>query len=77
MCSSIPARYASVAIEWLIVEEDTDVARELAAGGQELHAPRLMASEVANALWRTAQLGEIGRGDAGILLAGRLAASGP
>ena len=60
---------ASVAVKWLVVEEDTDVAQELATGGQELHAPRLMASEVANALWRKARMGEIERRTAGILLA--------
>ena len=60
---------ASVAVKWLVAEEDSDVARGLAASGQELHAPRLMASEVANALWRKARLGELGRGDAAALLA--------
>ena len=60
---------ASVAVKWLIVEEDADLARELATSGQDLHAPRLMASEVANALWRKARLGEIEPGDAGALLA--------
>ena len=60
---------ASVAVKWLIVEEDADLARDLAASGQDLHAPRLMASEVANALWRKARLGEIEPGDAGALLA--------
>ena len=52
---------ASVAVKWLVVEEDADVAQELATSGQELHAPRLMASEVANALWRKARAGEIER----------------
>ena len=60
---------ASVAVKWLVVEEDADVARELATSGRDLHAPRLMASEVANALWRKARLGEMERGDAGALLA--------
>ena len=60
---------ASVAVKWLVVEEDTDIAQELATSGQELHAPRLMASEVANALWRKARMGEIDRRTAGILLA--------
>ena len=59
---------ASVAVKWLVVEQDADVARELAASGQDLHAPRLMASEVANALWRKAQAGEIERRTAGVLL---------
>ena len=60
---------ASVAVKWLVVEEDADVARELATSGQELHAPRLMASEIANALWRKARVGEMERRAAGILLA--------
>ena len=60
---------ASVAVKWLIAEDDSEAARELAASGEELHAPRLMACEVANALWRKARLGEIARGDAGAMLA--------
>ncbi|MCY4589009.1 MAG: type II toxin-antitoxin system VapC family toxin [Alphaproteobacteria bacterium] len=59
---------ASVAVKWLVVEEDADAAQQLAMSGQELHAPRLMASEVANALWRKARMGEIGRRAAGVLL---------
>jgi len=34
-----------------------------------LHAPRLMVSEVTNALWRKARLGQIGHGEAGTLAA--------
>ena len=60
---------ASVAVKWLVVEEDADVAQELATSGHELHAPRLMASEVANALWRKARTGEMERRAAGVLLA--------
>lgn len=60
---------ASVAVKWLVAEEDADVADQLAASGQELHAPRLMASEVANVLWRKAQAGEIERADAGAAMA--------
>ena len=60
---------ASVAVKWLVAEEDADVAQELARGEHDLHAPRLMASEVANALWRKARTGEIERRAAGILLA--------
>ena len=60
---------ASVAVKLLVDEPDSDAARELAASGQELHAPRLMASEVANALWRKARLGQIERADAGAALA--------
>ncbi|MDE0172408.1 MAG: type II toxin-antitoxin system VapC family toxin [Defluviicoccus sp.] len=56
---------ASVAVKWLVAEEDADIADRLAASGEELHAPRLMASEVANALWRKARLGQIERAEAG------------
>jgi len=60
---------ASVAVKWLVVEEDANVARELATSGQDLHAPRLLASEIANALWRKAQSGEIERRAADVLMA--------
>ena len=60
---------ASVAVKWLVAEDGSEVARELAASGEELHAPRLMAAEIANALWRKARLGEIEPGVAGAMLA--------
>lgn len=60
---------ASVAVKWLVEEEGSDAARRLAASGEDLHAPRLMASEVANALWRKARLGEIDHGRARALTA--------
>ena len=60
---------ASVTLKWLIGEADSSFARDLAKSGDELHAPRLMACEIANALWRKARLGEIERGDVGAILA--------
>lgn len=60
---------ASVAVKWLVAEEESESANRLAAGAEDLHAPRLMASEVANTLWRKARLGEIGRDRAGVLMA--------
>ena len=60
---------ASVAVKWLIAEDDSVAARKLAADGEELHAPRLMASEIANAVWRRARLGEIGRSEASAMIA--------
>ncbi len=60
---------ASVAVKWLIAEDGSDTARALAANGEEMHAPRLMASEIANALWRKARLGEIERGEASAMMA--------
>ncbi len=59
---------ASVAVKWLVEEEGSDTAGRLLEGDHDLHAPRLMASEVANALWRKVRLGEIARGEAGVLI---------
>ena len=52
---------ASVAVKRLVVEEDSTNARDLLHGGEELHVPRLLASEVADAVWRKARLGQIDR----------------
>ena len=60
---------ASVAVKWLIAEDDSDAARSLVARGEELHAPRLMVSEIANAPWRQARLGEIERSEAAAMTA--------
>ena len=60
---------ASVVVKLLVDESDSGAARELVVAGRELHAPRLMASEIANALWRKARLGQIERADAGAALA--------
>ena len=54
-----PAVDASVAIEWSVEEDGSDAADRLLNDSKELYAPRPMASEVANALWRKARLGEI------------------
>ena len=60
---------ASVAIKWLVEEEESKSAERLLDADYDLHAPRLIVSEIANALWRKARLGEIGRGEAGALAA--------
>ena len=59
---------ASVAVKWLVAEDGSDIAREIAASGEDLHVPRLMASEVANALWRKARAGEIARAELAAML---------
>ena len=59
---------ASVAVKWLIAEDGSDAADRLLTNGDDLYAPRLMASEVANALWRKVRLGEVERGQAGVLM---------
>ncbi len=60
---------ASVAVKWLVDEDGSETADGILEHATELHAPRLLASEVANALWRKARLREIERGDAGVLAA--------
>ena len=60
---------ASVAVKWLVAEKDSDVADRLLAGNEELYAPRLMVSEVANALWCKARVGQLEPGQAGLLMA--------
>ena len=58
---------ASVAVTWLVEEEHSDAADRLLDGNHELFAPRLMASEVGNALWRKVRMGELERSRAGAL----------
>ena len=60
---------ASVSVKWLVAEEDFEPARELATGKDDLHAPRLMASELANALWSKARRGQIEYGEASAMIA--------
>ena len=49
---------ASVAVKWLIEEENSADAITL-LDGRELHAPRLLVSEVANTLWRIARVNKM------------------
>ena len=58
---------ASVAVKWFVEEEGSDAADRLLDGSHDLFAPRLMASEVGNALWRKVHKGEIERSRAGAL----------
>lgn len=60
---------ASVAVKWLVVEEGSADARGLLDAAEELHAPRLLVSEVANAVWRKVRLGQVDRRAASQLLA--------
>ena len=55
---------ASVAVKWLVAEDGSEAAESLIDQRFELYAPRLLASEVSNALWRKARLGEIAPGAA-------------
>ncbi len=60
---------ASVAVKWLVDEEHSDLADQLLDGGHQLFAPRLLASEVGNAIWRKARAGELEPSVAGALAA--------
>ncbi len=60
---------AGVALKLLIAEKESDAAHRLVASGEALHAPRLMVSEIANALLRKARSGEIEHRRVGALAA--------
>lgn len=55
---------ASVAVKWLIEEEGSESAKWLLEDEHELHAPRLMVSEIANALRRRTRMGDVQLGEA-------------
>ena len=48
---------ASVAVKWLLEEEYSADARRLLEQGHELYAPRLLASEIGNSLWKNVRTG--------------------
>ena len=60
---------ASVAVKWFVEEEFSELVDRLLESGHELLAPRLMASEVSNALSRKARRGELERDRAAALTA--------
>ena len=51
---------ASVATKWFVVENLHEEARRLLDGGEDLHAPDLLVTELANAAWKKAMRKEIG-----------------
>lgn len=59
---------ASVAVKWVVAEDDTPAARRMLTDANELHAPRLLAAEVANALWSKVRQGAITPSDAVALI---------
>ena len=52
---------ASVAVKWLVDEDESPAARSLLDGNHEIAAPRLMATEVSNALRRKRLQGDLER----------------
>ena len=59
---------ASVAVKWIVAEEDS-LAAETLLVGNDLHAPRLMVSEIANALWSKVRQGQIRQSRTDMLIA--------
>jgi predicted nucleic acid-binding protein len=55
---------ASVALKWLVLKEMSDVAKELYGTGDHLVAPRLITTEIANALARKTMQGMLTRHEA-------------
>jgi len=55
---------ASAALKWLVPEESSDLAREIYGAGYRLIAPRLIVTEVANALVRKTVQGLLDRQEA-------------
>lgn len=50
---------ASVALKWLVAEDDADMARALRSTPRELEAPRLMLGELCNAAWKLWRRGSL------------------
>ncbi|BBK33350.1 putative nucleic acid-binding protein [Stella humosa] len=50
---------ASIACKWYLDEADSEQARAIVGGGDDLVAPDIILPEVANALWRCNRRGEI------------------
>lgn len=59
---------ASIAVKWLVEEEQSELAERLFGSAHDLHAPRLMASEVSNALWAKVRRHQIRRDEAEVLV---------
>jgi predicted nucleic acid-binding protein len=59
---------ASVAVKWFVAETDSLVADELSASNHRLFAPRLILTEVANALGRKAMAGLMSAAEACVYL---------
>jgi predicted nucleic acid-binding protein len=52
---------ASVALKWYVTGPDSDVARAVFAGEEDVIAPELVVAEVCNASWRLLRRSEIDR----------------
>jgi predicted nucleic acid-binding protein len=55
---------ASVALKWYVPEPDSDRARRILGGGDELIAPDLLVAEFGNILWKKVRRGELADAEA-------------
>lgn len=55
---------ASVAVKWLVPEDMSDIAKEISVSTDRLVAPRLIETEIANALVRRTMQGALSRQEA-------------
>jgi predicted nucleic acid-binding protein len=62
---------ASVAIKWVLPENDSESAEELVTSGAALHAPAFIFIELANVLWKRLRSGKLDEGQ-GLDLLSRL-----
>ncbi len=60
---------ASVAVKWVLPEDDSELAEELVTGGALLHAPGFIFVEIANVLWKRMRQGGLVEADATDLMA--------
>ena len=59
---------ASVAVKWAVEEEYYEKAAQLLSGEHQLHVPRVLAAELANALWSKVRSGSLTSSEAPGLL---------
>ena len=60
---------ASVAVKWVLPEDDSELAEALVTGGAPLHAPGFIFVEIANVLWKRMRQGGLAEADATDLMA--------
>jgi predicted nucleic acid-binding protein len=55
---------ASVAVKWILPEENSEIAEELITRGVWMHAPVFIFLEIANTLWKRMRAGELHEAEA-------------
>jgi hypothetical protein len=60
---------ASVAVKWVLPEDDSELAEDLVTSGAPLHAPAFIFVEIANVLWKRMRADGLGEAEATDLMA--------